>query len=106
MTVGDPLGRPLPKDIGLPGAGLAFQASGDRLPYWEAFSTGAGRWASCCNPSSACPSICHPSSPWLPWNFINQAGRPSSLWKTGWAGPLRSMEGASSAWRRGREIPG
>lgn len=87
MTVRDIFGRS--SLVALPGAGLAFQASGDRPLDWEAFSAGAGCWASCCNPSFACSSICHPSSSWLPWNFINQADRPLSLWKTGWAGPLR-----------------
>ena len=87
MTVRDIFGRS--SLVALPGAGLAFQASGDRPLDWEAFSAGAGCWASCCNPSFACPSICHPSSSWLPWNFINQVDRPLTLWKTGWAGPLR-----------------
>lgn len=61
QTVEEPLRRPSFLPLGLPGAGLALWASGDRLPGWEAFSAGAGVTGPAADPPpSACPSICHP----------------------------------------------
>ena len=84
--------------LGLPGAGLALRASGDRLPGWEAFSAGAGVSGPAADPLPlpVLPSATlHPPRPWLPWNLINQAGRPPGpSGSPGWAKPLGAGEEA------------
>lgn len=79
--------------LGLPGAGLALRASGDRPPGWEAFSAGAG-WLGqllipslCLSfhlPSSTLPDPgCHGTSlirqadPWAPVEVLGGLG----LWE-------------------------